>query len=193
MFTGIVEEMGRVASLTKQKNLAVLNIKARKVIKGIKKGDSIAVNGVCLTVTSLKSGVLTFDLMKETLVTSALKNLKKDSAVNLERALKVDDRLSGHVVTGHIDGAAKVLNVIKKENYIELILSLDKNLKRYIVAKGSVCLDGVSLTVGKVSAKVFSVYLIPFTHKVTTLGTKKVGDLVNVEADVLAKYVLNKR
>jgi riboflavin synthase len=193
MFTGIVEEIGEVASLKTEKNLAVLNIKAKKVLGGVKNGDSIAVNGVCLTVTSKQKSTLTFDLMKETLLKSSLGELKVGSKINLERALKVSDRLNGHVVTGHIDQAARITSIIKKENYVELKISLDKNLRQYIVSKGSVCLDGVSLTVGGVSQNAFSVFLIPFTLDVTTLGLKRVGDKINIEADVLAKYVLNRK
>lgn len=195
MFTGIVEEIGQITSLKTKRNLAVLDLKANKVLGGVKKGDSIAVNGVCLTVTTKnkKNCTLRFDLMKETLLKSSLGQLKSGSKVNLERALKLSDRLSGHVVTGHIDRAARIKDIIRKENYVELKISLDKSLKRYVVLKGSVCLDGVSLTVGKLEKNCFSVYLIPFTLAVTTLGLKRKGDRINVEADVLAKYVLNRR
>ena len=151
----------------------------------------MAINGVCLTVTRKKTRSLDFDVMKETLECTTLKNLVKDSPVNLERALKMSDRLSGHLVTGHVDGIACVKKIIKSGQYVEFQLSAPKSLMKHIVPKGSVTLAGVSLTVGKVSAAHFSVYLIPFTLSVTTLGKVKAKDCLNLETDVLAKYVFN--
>ena len=191
MFTGIVEEQGIVKQLILKKNLCVLKVQAKKVVKGIKAGDSIAVNGVCLTATSMQRGTITFDIMQETILRTTLHNVRQGSRVNLERALKKNDRLSGHFVTGHVDVAATVAARMEKPNYVELRVIVPNALKRYFVPKGSVNVDGVSLTVGEVGKNYFSTYLIPFTRKATTLGKIRVGDKVNIETDILAKYVLN--
>lgn len=192
MFNGIVEEMGVVERIDHRKNLSVLKVRARKVFKGARKGDSIAVDGVCLTVTDAAPRILTFDLMRETLVKTSLGTLKPAARVNLERALKAGGRISGHFVTGHIDEIGVIQEKITQTNYTELRVSLPYTLKRYVVPKGSISLDGVSLTVGEVKRGYFSVYLIPFTKEVTTLGGKRKGDKVNIETDILAKYILNR-
>lgn len=192
MFNGIVEEIGIVDALERRRNLAVLKVRARKVMPGTKLGDSIAVEGVCLTVTDKKENVLTFDMMRETMNKTSLGRLRRGAKVNLERALKAGGRVSGHFVTGHIDDVGRVEQKITEANYEELSVRLPKGLGKYIVPKGSIALDGVSLTVGKVGKDRFSVYLIPFTRQVTTLGAKKKGDPVNIETDILAKYVLNR-
>ncbi len=189
MFTGIVEEIGLVKKVASYKNLFVLTLQARKIIPGTKKGDSIAIDGVCLTVTTIHKNVLTFDIMKETILKTSLGHLKPKDSVNLERALKRDSRFSGHFVTGHIDHMAVIKAKIDQPNYTEFQIGLTKELKKFIVPKGSIGVDGVSLTIGKVGKNFFSTYLIPFTKKVTTLGAKKVGDFVNLEADILAKYI----
>ena len=192
MFTGIIEEMGIVEGIVSKKNLSVLMVRAKKVLKGVKRGTSIAVNGVCLTVTNIKRDVLMFDIMRETLLKTNLGTLRPRSCVNLERALKANGRIDGHFVSGHVDDMGKVTARITGENYTELRISFRKDLMKYIVPKGSVCLDGVSLTVGEVKKAYFSVYLIPFTLEVTTLGEVKKGDKINIETDILAKYILNK-
>ncbi|MBI5024320.1 MAG: riboflavin synthase [Candidatus Omnitrophica bacterium] len=191
MFNGIVEEIGIVDALERRKNLSVLKVRACKVLQGTKPGDSIAVEGVCLTVTKKKKNILAFDMMRETVNKTLLGQLRRGDKVNLERALKAGSRVSGHFVTGHIDRVGRVEQRIVEANYEELSIRLPKGLGKYIVPKGSVALDGVSLTVGKVSKDRFSVYLIPFTRQVTTLGVKKKGDPVNIETDILAKYILN--
>ena len=191
MFTGIIEDIGIVESIENKKNLSVLKIRAKKVARGVKAGDSIAVDGVCLTVTALHKNFLTFDVMRETLLKSTLGAFKRNTQVNLERALKMGDRLSGHFVTGHVDCVSRIKDLIKGKNYLELKMDLPKNLLKYVVSKGSVCIDGVSLTVGQVRKNHFSVYLIPFTKITTTLGLKHKGDKVNIETDVLAKYIFN--
>ena len=193
MFNGIVEEIGIVDALERRKNLSALKVRARKVLQGTKPGDSIAVEGVCLTVTEKKKNILAFDMMRETVSKTSLGQLRRGDKVNLERALKAGVRVSGHFVTGHIDGAGRVEQKIAEANYGELSIRLPKGLGKYIVPKGSVALDGVSLTVGKVGKGRFSVYLIPFTKQVTTLGSKKKGDWVNIETDILAKYLLSAR
>ena len=192
MFTGIVEETGKVQSLGRKKNLSLLKISARKVTKGVRLGGSMAVDGACLTVVEIKNHVLAFDMMKATLSTTTLGRLKPGDEVNLERSLKLNGRVHGHFMTGHIDQAAAIKARIKRENYIELRFPLSKAIKQYIVPKGSVAVDGVSLTVGGVAKDSFSVYLIPFTKQVTTLAGKKKGDRVNIETDILAKYVLKR-
>ncbi len=189
MFSGIIEEKGVVLGIESRKDLSSLKVKGQKTVRRARAGDSIAVNGVCLTVTAVRDGVFSFDLMRETLLKTSLGKVQKGDAVNLERALKVGGRLSGHFVTGHVDAVAPVQERIETENYLELRVRLPKGLARYIVPKGSVCLDGVSLTVGAVTKTHFSVYLIPFTKDVTTLGDKRKGDTVNIEVDILARYV----
>ena len=190
MFSGIVEETGIVEKIVKKKNLSTLYVKGKKVVRGTKEGDSISVSGVCLTVTGTDKGLLCFDIMKETILKTTLGKLKAKSKVNLERALKMSSRISGHFVSGHVDNMETVKNVITGPNYTEIQVTISKELSKYIVPKGSVTLDGVSLTVGDVRKTFFSVYLIPFTLEVTTLGINKKGDRINIETDILAKYVL---
>lgn len=192
MFTGIIEEMGIVERLDKQKNLFVLNIKANKVLAGTKNGDSISINGVCLTVTGRKGKVLSFDLMRETLFATTLRDLKSGDVVNLERAMKADGRFGGHFVTGHIDGVGMIKNIVKLPNYVAFEVTLDKKFMRYLVAKGSVTIEGISLTVGQVKKETFIVHLIPMTLRLTNFGQKKKADRLNVETDILARYLLRK-
>ncbi|HLD69370.1 MAG TPA: riboflavin synthase [Candidatus Omnitrophota bacterium] len=193
MFTGLIEEQGRVEVLEKKSNLFVLKISAPKIFKGTKLGNSISIDGVCLTVVKIKKPrSLSFEMMKETIEKTTMQDLKPGSLVNLERALKAGSRMGGHFVTGHADGVGTVQKIVKQKNYAEFQISLDKNLKRFLVPKGSVTIDGVSLTLGEVNPKFFSIHLIPYTLKLTTLGTKKEGDRVNIETDVLAKYILSR-
>ena len=190
MFTGIVEEKGNVKELHRSANLLTLSVYAKKVFPGTKIGDSIAVDGVCLTVIRTNGRALTFELMKETLQKTTLGSAKANTQVNLERALKTNSRLGGHFVQGHIDGIGIIKNKKTLPNYLRYEITVPKNLARYIVPKGSIAIDGVSLTVGEVRTSTFSVYLIPHTLGVTTLGSKKAGDKVNIETDILAKYIL---
>ncbi|MDO8580054.1 MAG: riboflavin synthase [Candidatus Omnitrophota bacterium] len=192
MFTGIIEEIGTVDQIIHQRNLSALAVRARKVSTGTKLGDSIAVDGVCLTVIKRASGKLVFEMMQETLEKTTLKGLRPKDQVNLERALKVGDRWGGHFVTGHADQVGAIQQRIERKNYTQLVIGLDKKIAKYIVPKGSVCLDGISLTVGEVHKGTFSVFLIPFTKQMTTLGHKKSGDRVNIETDILAKYIINR-
>jgi riboflavin synthase len=192
MFSGIVEEFGSVVSVKRKENLFVLTVKAAKVTRATKIGDSISVDGVCLTVTKRGGRTLTFDLMKETLDATTMKHFTPHRPVNLERSLKVNDRIGGHFVTGHIDGTAIFKKVVTLPNYVEWRLEAGAFLLRYIVPKGSVTIDGVSLTVGEVKRDWFSVYLIPHTLDVTTFGRKRIGEKVNIETDILAKYILNR-
>jgi riboflavin synthase len=190
MFCGIVETISVVKSLTKKQNLFILAVAKPKMFNDVRIGDSIAVDGVCLTVTSFKEGVYTFDLMKETLNATSLKYLTPGKAVNLERAMKAEARVGGHFVTGHVDVVGSITDIRTLPNYVEYRISIPKSLMRYIVPKGSVAIDGISLTVGEVRKGWFAVYFIPHTLEVTTIGKKKAGDEVNIETDLLAKYIL---
>lgn len=192
MFTGIVEDIGVVESLVPQENLVRLTVRSSIISRALRLGDSVSVDGVCLTVVSVKRSQFAFDVMKETLKTTTLGALKKEACVNLERALKVGGRFGGHIVTGHVDGVTAIQDIIRKKNYIEFQLKLSSRLKKFIVPKGSVSLNGISLTVGEVLKDAFSVYLIPFTMQETTMSLKKPGDELNIEVDVLARYILNR-
>ena len=193
MFTGIVEELGVVSKIQKKKNLFVLAVKAHKASKGTSIGESISVDGVCLTVTNCSTSTLIFDIMRETINRTTLKYLRPTQRINLERSLKTNDRLSGHFVLGHVDCVGTIRKRIVKTNYVEFKIKIAKGLMRYIVPKGSICVDGISLTVGKVWNDIFSVYIIPHTLKITTLGRKETSDKVNIETDILAKYILRQR
>jgi riboflavin synthase len=193
MFTGIVEELGTVASLDVKANLCTLSLKTGKVAKGIKLGESVALDGVCLTVTRAKGAVLSFDIMKETLDKTTLGSLKAGDQVNLERAMQSGGRFGGHFVTGHVDGLGKITHILCDKNYIEFQIEVPAALRKFIVGKGSICVNGISLTVGKVQKNTFAVYMIPFTMQVTTMAGKKVGDMVNIEVDILARYVLGQK
>ena len=189
MFTGLVEEIGIVNNISLQGNSGTIAIKASVVTEGTKVGDSIAVNGVCLTVTSLSDDGFTADVMAETVRRSSLGSLKNGDRCNLERAMAADGRFGGHIVSGHIDGTGRVAKVVKEENAIWFTIEADKSLLDYIVEKGSVALDGISLTVAAVSNTDFKVSIIPHTQEATTLYLRKPGDIINIETDVIGKYV----
>ena len=193
MFTGIIEEIGRVKNIAHRKNLSQITIAAKKVLKGVKPGDSLAVNGACLTVVKKSAHSAVFDMMQETLLKTNLGLLKKGDPVNLERPMSAKARVHGHFVTGHIDDVCAVKKILKPKNYIEVQIEIKKSLKPFLVPKGSVCVDGVSLTVGKIEKTYFSVYLIPFSLRATTLGKVSVKTKVNIEADILAKYMLRQK
>lgn len=189
MFTGITEEKGTVLSLERTPLKCRLNIKAERVLHRTKTGDSIAVNGVCLTVTDMTDCSFTADVMPETLRRSSLGSLRAGSHVNLERAMAADGRFGGHIVTGHIDGTGKIHSVKKDGNAVIVSISAPQEILRLIVEKGSVAIDGISLTVTGVTKTDFSVSLIPHTAEVTTLLSKRAGDIVNLENDIVGKYV----
>lgn len=189
MFTGIVEEMGHIAAIRKGSASAVLTIEASKVLEGTKIGDSIAVNGICLTVTGMKEHSFTADVMAETLRRSSLGALGRGAAVNLERAMAADGRFGGHIVSGHIDGTGEIASMQREDNAVWVEVATPQHLLRYIVEKGSIAIDGISLTVAKVTDTGFFVSLIPHTGEETTLLSKKVGDPVNLENDIVGKYV----
>ena len=189
MFTGIVEEMGTIAGIQKGAKSAVLTIQAEKVFSDIHIGDSIALNGVCLTVTSFSGNTYTADVMNETLRRSSLGSLTIGSKVNLERAMAANGRFGGHIVSGHIDGTGTITKVEKDDNAIWYTIAAEENLMKYIVEKGSIAIDGISLTVAKRSDMDFAISMIPHTAKETVLAQKKPGDIVNLENDIVGKYI----
>lgn len=189
MFTGIIEEVGRVQALRHGARSAVLAIEAHTVTADLDIGDSVAVNGVCLTVTGLTPCGFAADVMPETLSRSNLGALAPDSRVNLERALAADGRFGGHIVSGHIDGVGRVRSARRDDNAIWYEIAAAPELLRYVVEKGSIAVDGISLTVARVNAAGFAVSVIPHTAAVTTLSARRAGDSVNLECDILAKYV----
>lgn len=189
MFTGIVEEKGKVRYIKLAGTSGVLAIKARKVLEGTKIGDSIAVNGVCLTVTSLQADGFTADVMAETIRRSSLGSCKAGSSVNLERAMAAEGRFGGHIVSGHIDGTGTIRSMIREENAIWVSIKTSPQILHLIVEKGSICIDGISLTVAKVDEEGFQVSVIPHTGEETILLEKVPGDTVNLENDVVGKYV----
>ena len=189
MFTGIVEELGQVVSIEPQADAARLTISGPTVVAGAGHGDSIAVNGVCLTVVDTDGTSFTADVMAETLARSSLGALVAGSRVNLERPVTLADRLGGHLVQGHVDGTGSIVSRAPAEHWELVRISLPADLARYVVEKGSITVDGVSLTVVEVGPDWFTVSLIPTTLELTTLGRKQAGEPVNLEVDIIAKYV----
>ena len=189
MFTGIIEEVGTLRSVRRGAHSAVLSIGAETVLSDLKIGDSVAVNGVCLTATTVDAGGFTADVMHETLNRSSLGALVPGSPVNLERAMAANGRFGGHMVAGHIDGTGTITARRQDDNAVWYTVSAAPSLLRYIVEKGSIAIDGISLTVASVEADRFSVSVIPHTAAVTVLGRKRPGDIVNLETDLIGKYV----
>ena len=189
MFTGIVEEIGVIKEIKKGEKSSKLFIKANKVLNQLNIGDSIATNGVCLTVTDLNNDSFEADVMAETLRRSNLESFNIGSEVNLERALSLEKRLGGHIVSGHIDGIGTLTSFIKEDNAIWITVKASMNILKYIVHKDSITIDGISLTVAYVDDSCFKVSIIPHTARETTLLNKKVGDTVNLECDLIGKYV----
>jgi riboflavin synthase len=189
VFTGIVEELGEVAALEYRGNSALLTVRARTILSDAKPGDSIAVNGVCLTVTSIGDGQFAADVMGETLKCATLGELRPGAAVNLERPVRADGRLDGHIVQGHVDGTGIVLARRPATDWDVVRISVPGELTRYLVKKGSIAVDGISLTVSDLARDWCEVSLIPETLRRTTLGAAAVGDAVNLEVDVVAKYI----
>lgn len=189
MFTGIIEELGTVKKISVEGNSGQIAIRAKKVLEGTKVGDSIAVNGVCLTVTSLQRDGFTADVMAETVRRSSLFQSGNGQMVNLERAMAADGRFGGHIVSGHIDGTGTIRSTRKEENAVWVEIETSREILNLIVEKGSICIDGISLTVAAVSEDAFQVSVIPHTGEETTLLKKRPGALVNLENDVIGKYV----
>lgn len=189
MFTGIIEEIGEVSRLQKREKSFKISIRASLILEDMKLGDSISTNGLCLTVSEFNQKEFTADIMPESLNRSNFGTLNVGAKVNLERAMSLNGRFGGHIVSGHIDGVGQILEVKKEENAIWFEIKTSLNLMRYIVEKGSITIDGISLTVAQVKSKSFSVSIIPHTLKKTIMADKKVGDTVNLENDILGKYI----
>lgn len=189
MFTGIIEEIGIVKEVRRSGDNSFIRINAERILSDVQLGDSIAVNGTCLTVTRLDGNIFQADVMNETLNRSSLGSLKQGSIVNLERAMAANGRFGGHIVSGHIDGIGTIINVKNDGIAVWYTISACADIMKYIVEKGSVAIDGVSLTVAKVTESYFSVSVIPHTAENTILSSKKAGDIVNLENDIVGKYV----
>lgn len=189
MFTGLIEEIGEIQNIIKSARSAKIKIKAGKILEDIKIGDSISTNGVCLTVTEFTPDSFTVDVMAETIRRSNLSSLTAGDKVNLERALLAGDRLGGHIVSGHIDGMGTITSYEKEDNAVWVTIAAPPDILKYIIKKGSVAIDGVSLTVAYIDEKLFKVSVIPHTRDITTLLKKKTGDPVNLECDMIGKYI----
>ena len=191
MFTGLIAELGRITAIEKGESSAVFTVSAPALISQIALGDSVAVNGVCLTATSIAGDTFTADVMVQTLAVTSLSQLTVGSPVNLELAALLNTRMGGHMVQGHVDGVATVVGLTPGEKWAQFEITVPEKLAKYIVNQGSICLDGVSLTVGEINDgnNVVTVWVIPETLERTNLSSKQPGDLINVEVDVLAKYV----
>lgn len=189
MFTGIIEEVGEVYSINKGTKSCSLTIKAKKIMQDIKLGDSICTNGVCLTVTSFNNNYFTLDVTPETIFRTNLNKLSVGDFVNLERALSLTSRLGGHIVLGHVDGVGVIESIKREENGLFIEIKAPSNILKYTVEKGSIAIDGISLTISSLSEHSFTVCVIPHTKEETTLIYKKVGHSVNLECDIMGKYI----
>jgi len=191
MFTGLVQELGTVLDIARNESSAVITIKAAQLAAHIKPGDSVSVDGVCLTAVDVKSDSFTADVMVQTLAVTSLGQIVAGSAVNLELAARLDTRMGGHIVQGHVDGTGTLVALTPGAQWMKCEVKVERSLLKYIVAKGSICFSGISLTVGEVNdeTSVVTVWLIPETIERTSIATKKPGDVINIEVDVLAKYV----
>jgi len=195
MFTGIIEGLGTIIRFdknTKTRSEAKMMINLGKLAKGLRVGDSVAINGVCLTAIHIAKGMAKFEMVGETIKKTNLGSLENGDRVNIERSLKMGDRLEGHFVLGHVDGSGTISKINKQPNQIQIWIELPKELSKYVAKKGSITVDGISLTIVDKIKNKFSVSIIPHTMKVTNLGLKKIGDKVNIETDVLGKYILSK-
>ena len=194
MFTGIIEGLGNIIRFDKKtsnRSAAKMKINLGKIAKGLKVGDSVAINGVCLTAINISKGIAEFEMVGETIEKTNLGSLESGDRVNVERSLKVGERLEGHFVLGHVDGVGTISKLEKQTNQVKIWIKIPKELSKYIIKKGSVTVDGISLTVVDVLKDQFSVSIIPHTMKITNLNYKKVGDKVNIETDILGKYILS--
>ena len=189
MFTGIIEEIGTVKQIKKGAKSAELLIEAKDIFSDLKLGDSVGTNGVCLTVTKISDNLFLADVMNETLKRSNLGDLRQGDYVNLERAMLANDRFGGHIVSGHIDGVGKIISITKDDIAFWYKISASSEIMRYIIEKGSITIDGISLTVAKVQRDNFSVSIIPHTLSQTILKNKKIGSIVNLENDIVGKYI----
>jgi riboflavin synthase len=189
MFTGLIEEIGKVENIIKGAKSAQITINGSRILEDTKLGDSISTNGVCLTVVNFTKSSFTVDVMPETMRRSNLKNLKHGSRVNLERALRLGDRLGGHIVSGHIDGVGFIKSIEEEDNATWVTIEASEDILKYVIEKGSIAIDGTSLTVAYVNNVSFKVSIIPMTRDETTLLSKKVGEEVNLECDMVGKYI----
>jgi len=189
IFTGIIEEIGVLNSIKKESDLYTLEVSAKKVLEDTKYGDSIATNGVCLTVTEIGSNFYKAEVMVETINSTNFKDLKKGDKLNLERALSPTKRLDGHIVQGHVDGVGEIINIVNNNREVVYRIKFEGENSKYIVEKGSIALDGISLTVSKVCKDYFEVSIIPTTVLETILSNKKVGEKINIETDIIGRYV----
>ena len=193
MFTGIVEGIGtvnKISKITKNRSAIEMTIDLGKQVKGLKIGQSVALNGVCLTATKISKSKCIFEMIEETTKKTDLGNLKVGGVVNIERSLKAGDRLEGHFVLGHVDGVAIIKKILKKPKEVQVYFEVPKTLAKYVVKKGSIAIDGISLTVVDIKKTLAYVSLIPHTIEITNFHSKKVGDKVNIETDILGKYIL---
>ena len=194
MFTGIIEGLGNIVTFDKKtsnRSAAKMKINLGKIAKGLKVGDSVAINGVCLTAVNISKGITEFEMVGETIKKTNLGSLERGDKVNIERSLKVGERLEGHFVLGHVDGVGIISTIEKQSNQIQIWIKIPKELPKHIIKKGSITVDGISLTVVDALKDQFSVSIIPHTMQITNLSYKKVGDKVNIETDILGKYILS--
>lgn len=189
MFTGIIEELGSVVSLKRGSKSAILTLKGEKIFEDLKLGDSVAVNGVCLTATQINGHIFQADVMNETFNRSSLGNLKKGDVVNLERAMAANGRFGGHMVAGHVDDTGELLSIKQDDNAVWFTIKISQKIRKYCIEKGSIALDGISLTIAKLTNDTVSVSMIPHTIKNTNFGYKKPGDRINLENDMVGKYI----
>jgi riboflavin synthase len=189
MFTGIIEEIGGLVNISGKGNALTLTIKAAKIMSDLKEGDSIAVNGVCLTVVMTQNDIFGVEVSSETLSRSNLGKLPIGEGVNLERALRVGDRLGGHQVSGHIDGVGKIVTLEREGEFVTVTVQSPPEVMKYVVPKGSIALDGISLTIASCREDRFQISIIPYTAKITTIGQKNIGCEVNLESDIIGKYI----
>lgn len=194
MFTGIIEGLGSIVMFDKKtsnRSAAKMKIKLDKIAKGLKVGDSVAINGVCLTAVNISKGITEFEMIGETIKKTNLGSLERGDQVNIERSLKVGERLEGHFVLGHVDGVGIISTIEKQINQVQIWIKIPKELSKHVIKKGSITIDGISLTIVDKLKDQFSVSIIPHTMQVTNLGYKKIGDKVNIETDILGKYILS--
>lgn len=189
MFTGIIEEIGIIRNIKKGARSAILTLEGRKIFDDLKSGDSVAINGVCLTVTDINNSSFSADVMNETLSKSSLGSLNIGSRVNLERAMPANGRFGGHIVSGHIDGTGKIISIKKDDIAVWYTIKTSPKIMQYIIEKGSIAIDGISLTIAKITQDNFSVSVIPHTDEYTTLSEKNIGCFVNLENDIVGKYI----
>lgn len=191
MFTGLVEEIGKIATITKSGDGRIIKVECDKILSDLKIDDSVAIEGVCQTVVSIKGNIFEVVAVEETLRKTNFKNLSIGKKVNLERAIRLSDRLGGHIVQGHVDSIGEIKSILQETNNYLVSIELPKEFKKWVIPVGSICLNGVSLTVAKVQDNTITVAIIPHTWQVTTLASLKVGDSINIEFDVLGKYIEN--